>query len=132
MKTLGLINYEGNCLSAVKDDGPGEILIIDQYREPVERLTMTDFYRFLDGSIEIKDSKGKSWNFAKEHRDAQAKPSDICRFVAYLRYSQEELNDAFVKGWELRHMGLSEELIIHEFVGFLNEVHGKREKRRNT
>jgi hypothetical protein len=132
MEKLGLINYEGDCLFAVRDDGPGEILVVDQYREPVERLTLTDFYKFLEGSLEITDSKGKSWNFANEHREAQAKPADICRFIAYLRYSQEELNDAFVKGWELRHMGLSDELIIHEFVGFLNEVHGKREKRRNT
>ena len=132
MEKLGLINYEGDCLSAVRDDGSGEILIIDQYRQPVERLTLTDFYRFLDGSLEITDSKGKSWNFANEHKDAQAKPANICKFVANLRYSQEELNDAFVRGWELRHNGLSEELIIHEFVCFLNEVAGKRERRRNN
>lgn len=130
MEKLGLINYEGDCLSAVRDDGSGEILIVDQYREPVEHLTLNDFYRFLDGSLEIKDSKGRSWNFANEHRDAQAKPTDICKFVASLRYSQEELNDALVRGWELRHAGLSEELIIHEFVCFLNEVAGKREKNR--
>lgn len=130
MEKLGLINYEGDCLSAVRDDGSGEILIVDQYREPVEHLTLNDFYRFLDGSLEIKDSKGRSWNFANEHRDAQAKPTDICKFVASLRYSQEELNDALVRGWELRHAGLSEEIIIHEFVCFLNEVAGKREKNR--
>lgn len=130
MKKLGLINYEGDCLSAVRDDGPGEILIIDQYREPVERLTLNDFYNFLNGTLEIKDSKGRSWNFANEHRDAQAKPADICKFVANLRYSQEELNDSFVRGWELRHQGLSDELIIHEFICFLNEVAGRREKNR--
>jgi len=131
MKTLGLINYEGDCLKAVKVDSYF-IKVLDQYGESCSTLTVEEFYGFIDGLINIVDSKGKSWNFPSEHRDAKPSQSRIYHFTKGFRFTETELNDAFVKGWELRHMGLSDELIIHEFVGFLNEVHGKREKRRNT
>jgi hypothetical protein len=128
MDKLGLINYEGDCLSAFNEDGG--IVIVDQYQKPVDHMTLGDFYRFLDGSIEVKDSKGKLWNFMNEHHEARAKTADVARFIHSILYTQEELNDAFVKGWELRHAGLSDELIIHEFVCFLNFVAGRREERR--
>jgi hypothetical protein len=130
MDKLSLINYEGDCLSAFNEDGG--IVIVDQYRMPVDHMTLDDFYRFLDGSLEVKDSKGKLWNFMNEHHEARAKTADVGRFVQSILYTQEELNDAFVKGWELRHAGLSEELIIHEFVGFLNFIAGRRYKRRKN
>ena len=130
MKKLGLINYEGDRLTAFKEDIG--IAIVDQYRVLITHMTLEDFYRFLDGSVDVKDSKGKSWNFMKEHPEARAKAGDVGRFIQSILYTQEELNDAFVKGWELRHNGLSDELIIHEFVGFLNFVAGRREERRKN
>ena len=130
MKKLGLINYEGDCLSAFNEEGG--IVIVDQYQMPVSHMTLEEFYKFLDGSISVVDSKGKTWNFMREHQEARAKTAEVGRFVQGMLYTQEELNDAFVKGWELRHAGMSEELIVHEFVGFLNFIAGRRDARRKS
>ena len=129
MEKLGLINYEGDCLRAYRDDEL--ILIQDQYLKTVGSLSIEEFYEFIDGSLEIVDSQGKSWNFANEHPEARPKPSKIYEFIKDFRYSAREINDAFVKGWELRHMGMSEELIIHEFVIFLDRIESQRKRRKN-
>lgn len=128
MKTLGLINYEGDCLKAVKLDNYF-IEVIDQYGESCGKFTVEEFYGFIDGLINIVDSKGKSWNFPSEHKDARPSYSRIYHFTKDFRFTETEMNDAFVKGWDLRHAGLSEELIIHEFVAFLWAVGEKRKKK---
>jgi len=79
MKSLGLINYEGDCLKAVKENK--EILIIDQYGKTVETFDVDQFYEFVDGLINIVDSKGKSWNFQREAKDARPSYSMIYKFV---------------------------------------------------
>ncbi len=79
MKSLGLINYEGDCLKAVKENN--KILIIDQYGETVETFTVEQFYEFIDGTINVVDSKGKSWNYENEHRDAKPSMGTVYQFV---------------------------------------------------
>ena len=79
MKSLGLINYEGDCLKAVKENN--EILIIDQYGKTVETFNVNQFYEFIDGLINVIDSKGKSWNYPSEHRDAKPSAGTIYQFV---------------------------------------------------
>ena len=79
MKSLGLINYEGDCLKAVKENN--KILIIDQYGKTVETFTVNQFYDFIDGTINVVDSKGKSWNYENEHRDAKPSMGTVYQFV---------------------------------------------------
>jgi hypothetical protein len=129
MKKLGLINYEGDCLRAVKINNY-QVEIQDQYGETCATLMIDELYAFIDGDFDITDSQGKQWNYPKEHKDAKPSHSKVYQFVKDLRYTEREVNDAFVMGWELRHQGLSDELIIHEFVGFLNGIAEEREKRK--
>lgn len=77
--TLGLINYEGDCLKAIKEDG--SIIIKDQYGFAVDTLSPEQLFAFVDGLINIVDSKGKSWNFTKESKDAKPSYSMIYNFV---------------------------------------------------
>jgi hypothetical protein len=90
MKSLGLINYEGDCLAAHKV--AGSIFIKDQYGEIVSNptprkklheneFTAEELFEFVDGVINIVDSKGKSWNFTKEAKDAKPSYSMIYNFV---------------------------------------------------
>jgi len=79
MKSLGLINYEGDCLRAIKSDNA--IIIKDQYGENLGTCTETELFAFFDGVISIVDSKGKSWNFADESREAKPTYSKIYNFI---------------------------------------------------
>ena len=79
MKDLGLINYEGNCLTAVHQNG--NILIKDQYGIIVTILNIEGLNLFLKGEIDIKDSKGKSWNYLNESEEARAKKENIEKFL---------------------------------------------------
>lgn len=76
---LGLINYEGDCLSAIKEDG--KIYIRDQYGVDVEILNTKTFLNFIDGNMEITDSRGKSWNYLNESTDSKPQPSKIFDFI---------------------------------------------------
>jgi hypothetical protein len=79
MKKLSLINYEGDCLRAVNDNG--EILIKDQYGETINTVTVEELYAFIDGLINFVDSKGKSWHYPSESKDAKPSSSMIYHFV---------------------------------------------------
>jgi hypothetical protein len=78
-RSLGLINYEGDCLKAIKEGG--EILIEDQYGVIVERFDVPQLYGFIDGLINVVDSKGKSWNYPSESRNSKPSYSMIYHFV---------------------------------------------------
>lgn len=79
MNKLGLINYEGDCLVAIKD-GNG-ITIKDQHGVELRKVSVEELYGFIDGLINIVDSKGKSWNYPSEHKDAKPSYSKIYHFV---------------------------------------------------
>ena len=92
INSLGLINYEGDCLKAY--NLAGSLFIKDQYGKMVsnphfkdehgDEFTPEQFYAFIDGFINIVDSKGKSWNFPSEHKDAKPSYSMIYNFVKTL------------------------------------------------
>jgi hypothetical protein len=131
MKKLGLINYEGDCLSAVKINNY-QVEIQDQYGETCLTLEIDGLYAFIDGNFDITDSRGKLWNYPSQSIEARPSNSKVYQFVKNFRYTERELNDALVKGWELRHLGMSDELIIHEFIIFMNKIAGDREKGRKN
>jgi hypothetical protein len=55
MKKLGLINYEGDCLVAIKSDNG--IIIKDQYGVELQTMTVPELYGFIDGLIDWIDGK---------------------------------------------------------------------------
>jgi hypothetical protein len=78
-KSLGLINYEGDCLKAIKSDNG--IIIKDQYGVELKTITVPELYGFVDGLVNIVDSKGKSWHYPSEHKDAKPSQSMMYHFV---------------------------------------------------
>jgi hypothetical protein len=83
MNKLGLINYEGDCLKAIADNG--KINIKDQYGVIVNVFSVEELYAFIDGLINIVDSQGKSWNYPSEHKEAKPSYSMIYHFVKDLK-----------------------------------------------
>ena len=78
-KRLDLINYEGACLRAIKEDNL--IIIKDQYNEVGSTLTLTAFTDFINGTSTIADSRGKSWNFLSEHKNTRPTSEMIQNFM---------------------------------------------------
>lgn len=84
---LSLINYEGDCLYAVKSDTESDgiqIVVYDQYDSLCEIYdTVEQFLDWIDGNAEygIVDSKGKEWFFEKEHKDAKPSFKKIYAFL---------------------------------------------------
>ena len=60
MKKLGLINYEGDCLRAIKKGD--KIIIKDQHGKELETTNVRGLLEFLDGYRDISDSEGKLCN----------------------------------------------------------------------
>ena len=79
MKKLGLINYEGDCLTAIKEGD--HFSIVDQWKEEVAYLSSTEFNEFIDGTISILDSRGKSWYYPEHHIDARPSLAKIYEFL---------------------------------------------------
>ncbi len=78
-KSLGLINYEGDCLKAVKNGD--KIKIKDQYGEFVMTVTVAELYGFIDGLFNITDSQGKAWNYPSESKQSKPSYSMIYHFI---------------------------------------------------
>ena len=79
MNSLGLINYEGDCLKAIRSEG--QLIIKDQYGSVVDTLSPEQLYEFIDGSRDIVDSNGKSWNFPSESREAKPTNVKVYKFI---------------------------------------------------
>ncbi len=77
--TLGLINYEGDCLKAIKENG--NITIKDQYGKIVLSTNSEGLYSFIDGTQNITDSRGKVWEYLKEHKNAKPSQNEINEFL---------------------------------------------------
>jgi hypothetical protein len=108
MKKLGLINYEGDCLKAIIENN--EILISDQYGEIVQKFDVPQFYGFIDGLINVIDSKGKSWNYPGESKDAKPSYSMIYHFVKDLgpdKTKHDNVKDELINLLESQVMDLT-------------------------
>jgi hypothetical protein len=62
IKRIDLINNEGPNLSLQRDP-TGKLVIVDQWGEEVWSPTLEEFSKWLQGKIEILDSKSQSWNY---------------------------------------------------------------------
>ena len=87
MIKLGLINYEGDCLRAIKKGD--KIIIKDQHGEELETTNVKGLLEFLDGYRNITDSEGKSWDYNEVHKDAKPKYSKIYEFL--IKFPKEDL-----------------------------------------
>jgi UDP-galactopyranose mutase len=76
---LGLINYEGNCLRAIKSGH--RYLIKDQYGKSVGMLEADEVLAFVAGYIDITDSRGKLWNCKNENKEAIPKLKEVYEFL---------------------------------------------------
>jgi hypothetical protein len=79
-KRIGLINYEGDAVWA-KKAGDDEFVVYDQWDGIMEILTREDFFRFLDGDLELMDGEGKKWNFKKEYTEAKPSYKTLFYFI---------------------------------------------------
>jgi hypothetical protein len=89
MPKLVLLNFEGAVLKAyknpnwVKDNTTTEPIIIkDQWNTIVAEISLREFADFIDGKSDICDSKGKYWNYGKEHENAKPNPLEVVQFIA--------------------------------------------------
>lgn len=80
-KRLGLINYEGDCLKAIRYKGDNEIYIEDQFGSLRTTLTKRELFQFFDGRFDIEDSKGTNWNYPKESKEAKPSYEKIYEFI---------------------------------------------------
>jgi len=87
MIKLGLVNYEGDCLRAVKKGD--KIIIKDQHGEDLETTNVRGLLEFLDGNRNITDSEGKLWDYNDVHKDAKPKHSKIYEFL--IQFPKEKL-----------------------------------------
>ena len=76
---LGLINYEGSCLTAIKKQT--DFVIQDQYGVVVDILGADELLQFVNGKRDIVDSEGRVWNCAHEHREAKPKLKEVYEFI---------------------------------------------------
>ena len=65
--SIQLLNFEGPVLSATKFK---KIYIIqDQWKKIVDIISEAEMKLFIVGEKTISDSRGKVWNYKKEHTD---------------------------------------------------------------
>ena len=79
MNKIGLINYEGNCLEAIKN---GDLIYIkDQYGVELRVITPMGLLNFMDGEFDIVDSRGKKWYYPSESEDSKPRMSKVYEFL---------------------------------------------------
>jgi hypothetical protein len=77
--SLGLINYEGDCLKAIKDGD--KVKIKDQHGKTLQIITLEELFDFFDGLIDITDSEGKVWNYPSESKESKVKYVKLYNFI---------------------------------------------------
>ena len=82
---LELLNFEGPVLKASRVIDSGtldvEFVIHDQHDSLVSILTRAQLFEFFDGTLDLVDSDGKSWNYTKYDRGAKPSMCSIYEFV---------------------------------------------------
>jgi len=76
---FSLINHEGDALWAKRDGN--DIVIYDQWEDLVEIMTIIQFCGWIDGDVGLIDSKGTTWYYTKEHRDAKPSMWKLLQFL---------------------------------------------------
>lgn len=89
MNKLGLINYEGNCLEAIKH---GDFIFIkDQYGVDLRVITPPALLEFMLGEFDIVDSRGKIWNYPSQSEESKPKMPRVYEFLALVNNYEKTL-----------------------------------------
>jgi hypothetical protein len=100
MNKIGLINYEGNCLEAIKH---GDFIFIkDQYGIELRLITPEALLEFINGEFDIVDSRGKSWNFPSQSEESKPKMPRVFEFLALVNNYEKTLyaeNEHLIIDW---------------------------------
>lgn len=76
---FSLINHEGDVLWAIRDED--KVVIYDQWKELVDIMSVELFCTWIDGTIGLTDSQGKTWHWNKEHREAKPNMFKLLNFL---------------------------------------------------
>lgn len=94
MNKIGLINYEGNCLEAIKN---GDLIYIkDQYGVELRVITPMGLLNFMDGEFDIVDSRGNKWNYPSESEDSKPRMSKVYEFLDYKNNLYSEIESLII------------------------------------
>ena len=80
MTKLGLINYEGDCIYAVKTGS--DYKMYDQWNTELAVWNHDEFTQFIEGFRWIEDSRGKSWNYLNESIEARPSIHRLMEFIS--------------------------------------------------
>ena len=79
-KSLVILNSEGAILTLVKS---GDLFImIDQWQELVDGLTISQIHDFVEGRRIITDSQGREWNFPTESEGMRVPMEKLLTFIS--------------------------------------------------
>lgn len=84
---ISLLNCEGDILIAYKT--PTDYMIMDQWGVCVDVLTENELDEFFSGTYEITDSKSRTWNYLKEHKDMKPSADKLDLFLK-LKVKEQE------------------------------------------
>jgi hypothetical protein len=76
---IELLNYEGSVLVAHKSKNI--FVITDEKKEIIDILYGDEMQDFINGEFSVKDSKGRTWLYTKEHSNAKPSKEKIEQFL---------------------------------------------------
>lgn len=119
---IEIFNYEGPVLSATKIYNKNLsqtmlYVITDEWKKVIDILTETQFLSFLEGKIDLIDTKRRRWNYLKVEEGAKNSLDNLCSFIYERKLndvrfftpkptSSYEFNEKWKKYLEPGHYGL--------------------------
>jgi len=85
MNRIGLINYEGDCLYAIRnaENQSGLPIVVYDQHDCICKIykTKDEFLKWVDGRSTLIDSDSKVWKFTEAHHDARPTLCKIFEFI---------------------------------------------------
>ena len=78
-KEIELLNYEGPVLKAIRVKDT--FIILDEDKKIIEAFDINEMEEFLFENKEIVDSRGRAWEYLKQHEDARQSPEKLIEFL---------------------------------------------------
>jgi hypothetical protein len=79
LQKIELLNFEGPVLTAYKNKDT--FIITDQWKEIVDVLSTQEIKDFINGKIDITDSKQRTWSYTAQHEDSKQPAEKINAFI---------------------------------------------------
>lgn len=78
--SLVILNSEGAILTLVKSGD--SFIMLDQWQELVDGLTIAQIHDFIEGRRIITDSQGREWNFPTESEGMRVPMEKLLNFIS--------------------------------------------------